>query len=77
MASWNIWDEALDFGVRGTKSFSTLFRPVFGDKMCPHCGVAMSTSYQEHLFSNDLSDKYPIDEIIIWLNNGDQDVYFI
>ena len=41
-ASWNsTWDQALEFGVCGTRLMPTLFnflsRPVFGNKSCPHC----------------------------------------
>ena len=41
-SSWNrIWDEALEYGVRGTRLMQGLFgalaRPTFGDKACPHC----------------------------------------
>ena len=79
-ASWkNMWDEALDFGVRGTKLMQVLFgslsRPVFGDKLCPHCGVALCESYQEHLFSHHLPDKYSIDRTT-WLNSRDHKCLF-
>ena len=36
-----MWDEALEHGIRGTKLmqhlFNALSRPVFGDRICPHC----------------------------------------
>ena len=80
-ASWkNMWDEALDFGVRSTKLMQVLFgslsRPIFGDKLCPRCGVALCESYQEHLFSHHLPDKYSIDRTITWLNSRDHKCLF-
>ena len=55
-SSWNrIWDEALKYGVRGTRLMQGLFgalaRPTFGDKACPHCNETISSSYPEHLFT--------------------------
>ena len=54
--SWlKIWDMALDHGARGTKAavcfFSSLSRPLFGDRLCPHCNLSIPQdfSYLEHL----------------------------
>ena len=54
--SWlKIWDNALDHGMRGTKAalclFSSLCRPLFGDRMCPHCcqSVDVNLMYMQHL----------------------------
>ena len=54
--SWlKIWDMAMDHGARGTKAalcfFSALSRPVFGDRLCPHCKLAIEKdhTYLEHL----------------------------
>ena len=37
----NVWNEDLEYGTKGTKTgqniFRILCRPVFGDRMCPHC----------------------------------------
>ena len=52
-----IWDLALDYGYRGTKLAQCLFRclckPLFGDRMCPHCNTQISSNltYFEHLCS--------------------------
>ena len=57
--SWlKIWDMALDHGVRGTKAslslFKALSRPLFGDRLCPHCKLAIEQdhTYLEHLIEN-------------------------
>ena len=54
--SWlKIWDTALDHGVRGSRAalcvFNTLSRPLFGDRLCPHCevSIAENSTYLEHL----------------------------
>ena len=54
--SWlKVWDNTLDHGVRGTKAalclFSTLCRPLFGDRMCPCCcqTIEVNLSYLQHL----------------------------
>ena len=54
--SWlKIWDMALDQGMRGSRAavclFSTLSRPLFGDRLCPRCATAIPKdfTYIEHL----------------------------
>ena len=73
-ASWNsIWDEALEYGVRGTRLMQGLFRvlakPTFGDRACPHCNDTIS-SYPEHLFAKHLTE-YNVDTVVRWLDNKD------
>ena len=72
-SSWNrVWDEAFEYGVRGTKLmqglFSVLSRPTFGNKSCPHCKDTIPTSYPEHLFAKHLVN-YNVDTIVGWLEN--------
>ena len=72
-SSWNrVWDEALEYGVRGTRLmqglFSALSRPTFGNKSCPHCKDTIPTSYPEHLFAKHLVNYY-VDTIVGWLEN--------
>ena len=57
-SSWcRLWDQALDYGVRGTKLSQSLFRcltkPLFGDRVCNLCVSIIPTpmSYFEHLCS--------------------------
>ena len=79
-STWNrVWDEALEYGVRGTRLmqglFAALSRPVFGEKVCPTSKDVISTSYPDHLFSNHLV-KYNISTIVLWLENKNyKDVY--
>ena len=54
--SWlKIWDMALDHGIQGTRNalclFNTLSRPLFGNRLCPHCetSVLEDLTYLEHL----------------------------
>ena len=61
-SSWNaIWDEALEYSIRGTKLMQHLFfalsKPVFGDRTCAHCkdGIPMWQSYPQHLMSRHLT----------------------
>ena len=54
-SSWNsIWDEALEYGVRGTRLMQGLYgalaKPTFGNKACPRCNT-----YPEHLFTKHLT----------------------
>ena len=60
-STWNaIGDEALEHGIRGTKLmqhlFNALSKPVFGDRICPHCkdSIPVSHSYP-HLVSQHLT----------------------
>ena len=74
-SSWNrIWDEALKYGVRGTRLMQGLFgalaRPTFGDKACPHCNETISSSYHEHLFTKHLTD-YNVATVVTWLEEKD------
>ena len=67
-----MWDEALEYGVRGTRLmqglFSALSRPTFGNKSCPLCKDTIPTSYPEHLFTKHLVN-YNVDTIVGWLEN--------
>ena len=72
-SSWyRVWDEALEYGVRGTRLmqglFSALSRPTFGNKSCPLCKDTIPTSYPEHLFTKHLAN-YNVDTIVGWLEN--------
>ena len=72
-STWNrLWDEALEYGVRGTRLmqglFAALTRPVFGGRACPHCKDVISSSYPEHLFTKHLV-SYNLDTIALWLEN--------
>ena len=72
-SSWNrIWDEALEYGVRGTRLMQGLFgalaRPTFGDKACPHCNETISSSYPEHLFTKHLTN-YNVATVVTWLEH--------
>ena len=74
-SSWNrIWDEALEYGVRGTRLMQGLFgalaRPTFGDKACPHCNETISSSYPEHLFTKHLTN-YNVATVVTWLEHKD------
>ena len=74
-SSWNrIWDEALEYGVRGTRLMQGLFvalaRPTFGDKACPHCNETISSSYPEHLFTKHLTG-YNVATVVTWLEDKD------
>ena len=74
-SSWNrTWDEALEYGVRGTKLMQGLFgalaRPTFGDKASPHCNETISSSYPEHLFTKHLTD-YNVATVVMWLEDKD------
>ena len=81
-SGWNsVWDEAFEHGVQGTKFMQTLFsallRPVFGDRICPHCGESISAeqSYPQHLVSHHLTG-FDIDSIIDWIENKNFDHLF-
>ena len=74
-ASWNsIWDEALDFGVRGTRLMQGLFgaltTPTFGDRTCRHCNATIPGTYPDHLFSDHITD-YNHDLVARWLESKD------
>ena len=74
-ASWNsIWDEALEFRVRGTRLIQGLFgaltTPIFGDRSCCHCNATISGTYSDHLFSEHIVD-YDHDLVVQWLENKD------
>ena len=70
-SSWNrIWDEVLEYGVRGTKLMQGLFGATFGDKACPHCNETISSSYPEHLFTKHLTD-YNVATVLTWLEDKD------
>ena len=74
-SNWNrIWDEALEYGVRGTRFMQGLFgalaRPTFGDKACPHCNETISSSYPEHLFTKHLTN-YNVATVVTWLEHKD------
>ena len=79
-STWNrLWDEALEYGVRGTRLmpglFAALTRPVFGGRACPHCKDVISSSYPEHLFTKHLV-SYNMDTIALWLENKNyKDLY--
>ena len=54
-ASWcRLWDQAMDLGTKGTGLIqcllSSLCRPVFGDRQCPHCGdkIPLSQNFFDH-----------------------------
>jgi hypothetical protein len=53
-SSWtSAWDEALEYGVRGTRFmqglYGSLAKQMFqGDKACPHWNTTTSDSYSEH-----------------------------
>jgi len=60
-SSWNsLWDEALDYRIRGTRLmqslFSTLSRPLFGNRLCPHCDgeIGNDLSFHQPLISQPL-----------------------
>ena len=74
-SSWNsIWDEALEYGVRGTKLMQGLYgalaRPTFGDGVCPQCKNTIRVSYPEHLCTDHLTG-YNLDTVVTWLENKD------
>ena len=53
----NVWNCALDYGPHGTKLAQTIFKiltkPVFGDKICPHCSIAIQQqSFSAHLHTD-------------------------
>ena len=73
--SWNsLWDEALDFGTRGTRLMQGLFgalsTPTFGDRICRHCNATIPGSYSDHLFSDHIT-KYNHDSVVQWLESKD------
>ena len=79
-SGWNsIWDEALEYGVRGTRLMQGLFgalaKPTFGDRACPHCNTIIPASYSEHLFAEHLT-SYKLDTVVMWLENKDFDNLF-
>ena len=58
--SWRkIWDNALDYGVKGTRCVQSvlreLCRPTFGEKLCHQCNCQIS----EHCFSTHLFECHP------------------
>ena len=55
--------------------FNSLSRPTFGDRLCPHCTLTITTSYQDHLFSYHLT-KFSIDDIVTWLDQRDHEHIF-
>ena len=64
-ASWcSHWDRALDLGTKGTRLFQCLFsslcRPVFGDRVCPLCEreIPSQQNYFDHLNSDHLNNVY-------------------
>ena len=62
----NVWNEALEYGTKGTKTgqniFRILCRPVFGDRMCPHC----SSPITEQMFADHMvtSHNLPLNSIM-------------
>jgi len=67
-SSWNsFWDETLDYGVRGTRLmqslFSTLSRPLFGNRLCLHCNL----SFHQDLFSILHLTTFNSQDITYWL----------
>ena len=77
---WNsIWDEALEYGVRGTSLMQGLFgalaKPTFGDRACPHGNTIIPASYSDHLFTEHLTG-YKLDTVLMWLENKDFDNLF-
>ena len=80
-ASWNsIWDEALEFGVRGTRLkqglFGALTTPTFGDRICRHCSATgtIPGTHSDYLFSEHTAD-YDHDSVVRWLENKDLKMY--
>ena len=76
-SSWNtMWDEALEYGIRGTKLmqhlFGTLSKPVFGDRICSYCkdSITVLQSYPQHLVSQHLTE-FDLNSIKNWLENKD------
>ena len=77
-STWNaiLWDEALEHGIHGTKLmqhlFNALSKPVFGDRICPHCkdSIPVSQSYPQHLVLQHLT-SFDLDIVKNWLENKD------
>ena len=61
-----VWDEALNFGTKGTKLsqslFKTLCKPLFGNKLCKICSTPISEyTYIDHICS---SHNFQLTDII-------------
>ena len=62
----NVWNEALEYGTKGTKTGQSIFRilcrPVFGDRMCSHC----SSPITEQMFADHMvtSHNLPLSSIM-------------
>ena len=81
--SWlKIWDIALDCGLRGTNSalclFSTLCRPLFGDRACPvvvtQSKINIDQTYLQH---HPELHWDSVDKILEYIENGDPDIFDI
>ena len=80
-ASWcSHWDRALDLGTKGTRLFQCLFsslcRPVFGDRVCPLCEreIPSQQNYFDHLNSDHLNKGYGPEVLRNILENDSQSV---
>ena len=80
-ASWcSHWDRALDLGTKGTRLFQCLFsslcRPVFGDRVCPLCEreIPSHQNYFDHLNSDHLNKGYGPEVLRNILENDSQSV---
>ena len=50
----NLWNEALNYGTKGTRIAQNIFRllcrPLLKDKICPHCSIKITEStYADHV----------------------------
>ena len=80
-ASWcSHWDRAPDLGTKGTRLFQCLFsslcRPVFGDRVCPLCEreIPSHQNYFDHLNSDHLNKGYGPEVLRNILENDSQSV---
>ena len=49
-SSWNCyWDEELEYGIRGFKTFIVVSRPLFGERKCPHSQRGLSINFEVEL----------------------------
>ena len=69
-----MWDEALEYGTRGTKLMqhllSALSKPVFWDRTFVHCKDSIPTWQSYPLVSQHLTD-FDLNTIKNWLENKD------
>ena len=80
-SSWcRLWDQALDQGTMGTRLiqclFSSLCRPILGDRSCHLCSteIPLNQSFFDHLNFSHLDNNYNQDVVKTILEEGGQAV---